>query len=260
MEKESTKASTFEEAFFCLHDTYVHPTAIVGSHVELDKNVKIGPHCILMGNVFVGSGSRLHANVIVGTPAQTLETKKSFGKIIIKKNCEIREFVTIHASRYTHGETIVGNNCYLMNFSHVSHDSILEDQVTLVNNVSLGGHTYVEKNAILMAGTATHQFCRIGRCAALAPFSAIRQDLPPFCLFNGKPAAFAGLNMVGLRRNGLKLENIAALKSVTRLFYQKKNSFDKIENQALREPWGNDIYVQEFMKFIKSSKRGVSRD
>jgi len=253
------KASFFEEAFFNLNQTYIHPTAIVGDQVELEDNVKIGPYCVVVGNVKIKSGTRLHAHVAVGFPAQNVGTQVSSGSLEIGKNCEIREFASIHASKYPNGKTVIGDNCYIMSYSHVSHDCVLENNVTLVNGVNLGGHTHIEKNAILMANSATHQFCRIGQFTALAPFSAIRQDLPPFCIFSGKPAGFAGLNVIGLKRAGLSKDNINNLKHAAKLLYQDKLLLPAIEELATQEPWGQDPYVQHFITFIKTSSRGISR-
>lgn len=256
---QNVKASYFEEAFFHSNQTYVHPTALVDKNVFLDNNVKIGPYCIVTGNVVIESGTRLHAHVALGFPAQNIGTKASLGNIHIKKNCEIREFASIHASKYHDGKTIIGNNCYIMNYCHVAHDCTLEDHVTLINGSMLGGHTYVERNAILMGNAATHQFTRVGRLTAVAPYSGARQDLPPFCIFNGQPGGFAGLNVIGLKRAGLTIENIRALKSVTQLFYREKLPLQKIQEQAQREIWGTDPFVLEFINFVNNSNRGVSR-
>lgn len=257
---EHVKASFFEEAFFHSSETYIHPTAIVGEHVKLGSNVKVGPFCVIVGNVTIGDNTRLHAHVTIGFPGQVTGLLESLGSIHIGKNCEIREFVTIHAARTAQGSTRIGNNCYLMNFAHVSHDGVLEDNVTLINNASLGGHTHIEKNAIVMANSATHQFSRIGQFTALAPFSGIRQDLPPFCLFSGQPAHFYGLNLIGLKRAGFSRESIYALKHVTKLFYQEKLPLEAITTLADQEPtWGSDAAVKTFLHFIANSSRGVSK-
>lgn len=258
--KNQEKASLFTEAFFNSQGTYIHPTAVIGDNVVLDENVKIGPYCVVMGNVHIGSGTRLYAHVTIGFPAQVLGLKESLGSISIGKNCEIREFVTIHAARSAEGKTTIGDNCYVMNYCHISHDCTIEDNVTMVNNVNLGGHTHVEKHAFLMAAAATHQFCRIGQFTAIAPFSGTRQDLPPFCLFSGQPAAFSGLNLIALKRAGFTRETINALKHVSKLFYQDKLSLLLIKEQAQNEPtWGSDPSVAAFLSFVEQSVRGVSR-
>ncbi|MFA6527446.1 MAG: acyl-ACP--UDP-N-acetylglucosamine O-acyltransferase [Candidatus Babeliales bacterium] len=262
MNKENVifpQASLFEEAFFNSTASYIDPTARIGSNVKVGSNVKIGPFCIVTGNVTIGDNTRLYAHVAVGFPAQNIGTKESQGTITIGANCELREFSTVHASKYSEGTTTIGDNCYLMSYSHVAHDCILENNVTLINNVNLGGHTHIEKNVIVMANGATHQFCRVGQYSAVAPYSATRQDLAPFCLFDGQPAGFAGLNIIGLKRAGFSKVTIDALKHVTKLFFQDRMLPAAITIAAANEPWGKDEMVGLFLQFIAESKRGVSR-
>jgi len=252
--------TSFEKAFFHSKDTYVHPTALIGPNVHLAAGVKIGPYAIITGTVSVDEGTRIYPHATIGFPAESVGTRIPHGIISIGKNCEIREFVTVHASKYPNGETRIGDNAYIMNYCHVSHDVILENNVIMINNVQLGGHTYVEHHAFLMANSATHQFSRIGQYTSLAPFSGIRQDLPPFCMFNGTPAGFAGLNSVGLRRAGFSSSNLQALKKVTTLFYQQKISFDALQEIIMNDAsLSTDLCVQAFITFIKQSQRGVSR-
>jgi len=250
---------SFEKSFFLSNKTYIHPTAIIGSDVILEDNVKIGPFAIIIGNTTIKNGSRVYAHVSIGFPAQDIGTKESLGSIIIGRDCHIREFASIHAPKIPTGLTAIGDNCYIMSYAHIAHDCILENRVTLINNVNLGGHTHVEQNAMVMANSATHQFCRIGRLTALAPYSGIRQDLPPFCLFSGQPAHFYGLNLIGLKRTGFSSDTIHHLKSVTKLFYQDKLPLEKIISLQQTEIWGTSPEVDQFLSFIKNSQRGVSR-
>ncbi len=251
----------FEDEYFNTHGTYIHPTAIVGPQVQLSDNVKIGPYCVLIGQITIGVNTQLSAHVTVGFPAQDVGTPKSLGRISIGADCTIREFVTIHASKKEDGMTVIGNKCYIMNFCHVGHDVILENEVILVNSVNLGGHTHVESGVMMMASSASHQFCRIGRLSAVTPFSATRQDLPPFCMFEGQPATFSGLNLIALKRLGLAREDINALKHVTKLFYQDKLLLTPIMKLAedAADDWGGNEYVQAFLAFVKNSTRGVSK-
>ena len=252
--------ASFEEAFFHDNKTYVHPTALVGPNVVLEAGAKIAPYAIITGNVTIGSGTRIYPNVMIGFPGEITGMMAPQGRIEIGNNCEIREFVTIHASKYTDGCTRIGDNAYIMNYCHVSHDVTLEHNVVMINNVQLAGHTYVEHHAFLMANSATHQFVRIGQYTSMAPYSGLRQDAPPFCIFNGVPGAFQGLNSVALRRAGLSSENILALKRITTLFYQKKATLETIQEIiATDQLLTHDPYIQAFITFIQQSQRGVSR-
>ncbi len=255
-----SKASSFEEAFFHSTETYIHPTAVVGDNVILGKGVKIGPFCTVIGTTTIGENTRLHPHVTIGFPGQVVGVVQSLGTIVIGSNCEIREFVTVHAARTSEGSTRIGNNCYVMHYAHIAHDVVVGNNVVINPNVNLGGHTVIEDRAVIMTGSATHQFAHVGTLTALAPFSGIRQDLPPYCIFSGKPAAFFGLNLIGLKRNSVSRESINALKHIAKLFYQEKLPLQNIVEASAAEPsWGSDHHVQHFLTFITNSARGVSR-
>jgi len=254
------KDHSFENRFFSSLETYIHPTAVVGKNVKLGLNVKIGPFCVVIGNVTIDDDTRIHSHVSIGFPAQDLQTKQSIGAIEIGKNCQIREFVTISSPKLSNSRTSIGNHCYVMNFSHIAHDVTLEDHVTLINNVNLAGHVYIEHHAMLMANTGLHQFCRVGAYSALAPFSGMRQDLPPFSMFNGLPGRFAGLNLVALKRAGCNRQDLDALKTVTKLFFQDKLPLEEIEERVSQEKLlQENKYVNKFISFVKTSNRGISR-
>lgn len=256
---EQQKNMLFEEGFFSSDQIYIHSSSVIGSEVTLEQGVKIGPFCTILGKTTIGKGTRIFSNVSIGYPAQDVNTKNSQGKIIIGENCEIREFVTIHASKYENGETIIGNNCYIMNFCHVSHDVKLGNNVVLINSVNLAGHVTVGDNVMLMANTASHQNCRIGRLSCLTPYSATRQDLPPFCMFTGQPANFSGLNVVALKRAKLSSEDINSIKHITKLFFTDKLLLEDLKKEVESNNLKNNLYVQEFLSFIESSSRGISR-
>ena len=259
--KNIIKDKSFEEEFFNSSGSYIHPTAIIGQDVTIGNNVKIGPYCVILGKTNIGNNTRVFSNSAIGFPAQNIGTKLSLGTIKIGSECEIREFVTIHASKKENGSTKIGNKCYIMNFSHIAHDVTLENNVILTNNVNLGGHVHIKNNAILMSNAAAHQYCEIGEYTSLAPFSATPQDLPPFCMFIGQPPRFAGLNIVGLKRAKITSENINALKQITKMFYHDKFSIEQIMNNKKNNKllYKDNMYVEKFVTFIKSSQRGISR-
>jgi len=249
-----------EKFFFESYGTYIHPTSIISNKVTLGENVKIGPFCVVVGNVAIGSNTRLHGHLSIGMPAQDLNTKKALGTIEIGQHCDIREFVTISAPKNAASKTKIGDHCYIMNFCHIAHDVTLEDHVTLINNVNLAGHVHVEHNVMLMANTGIHQFCRIGAYSALTPYSGMRQDLPPFCMFNGAPGRFAGLNLVALKRAGWTTNDRNGIKTITKLFFQDKLPFDTIKQHVgTNIPLKQSEYVQQFLNFVQNSSRGISR-
>lgn len=238
--------------------TYVHPSSVVGPHVTLGTNVKIGPFCTILGTTTIGDGTRLSGYVSVGFEAEVRGMAHNHGAIVIGKNTTIREFATIHAPKTAESKTSIGDNSYIMNYVHVSHDATVGNNVVLTNGVSLAGFAVVGDNANLMAHSAMHQFCKIGEYSALTPFSGTRQDLPPFCMFEGKGAFFAGLNRIGLRRAGIPQSTIEELRILTRWFYQEKITLSAIQENitatGLTSP-----EVHRFISFVETSQRGVSR-
>ena len=252
--------SSFEHSFYSGSHTYVHPSALIGPNVSLGPGVKIGPFCVVLGNTHIGSGTRLSAYVTIGYHAQHTKVPKNIGKISIGTNCEIREYVSIHAPINEDGATVIGNNCYIMNYSHIAHNATLEDHVIVTNQVSLAGHVYVEHHAYIMANVGIHQFCRIGQYSCLTPYSGTRQDIPPFSMFSGQPAGFCGLHTVLLKKAGIGQKARDALKEVTTLFYHKKISLAQIR-QTCALQYGTNIpdEVARFIAFVAASTRGVSR-
>ena len=249
----------FERKFFKSNKTFVHPTAILGKNVKLSDNVKIGPYSIITGNVEIGKNTKIYSHSVIGTTAQNLDSSEPTGKIIIGNNVQIREFVSIGSPKNKNSSTIIGNNCYIMNYCHIAHDVTIENNVTMVNNVNVAGHAHIEMNAVLMGNSAVHQNCRVGKFTALSPFSAIRQDIPPFSTFVGLPAKFFGLNTIALKRANFSNQEINNIKHITKLFYQDKQPIEKIEQIIANSNKGIDPNVKSFIKFIKKSSRGVSR-
>lgn len=250
-----------EEDFF-LDDgsssVYVHPSSLVGPNVKLGAGVKIGPFCTVLGNTTIGDRTRLSGYVSIGFEAEVLAVTVNHGSIVIGSDCRIREFATIHAPKTPESATTIGNKCYIMNYCHISHDATLGNNVTLTNGVSLAGFVQLGNNVNMMAHSAMHQFCKVGEYSAVAPFSGARQDLPPFCIFEGKGAFFAGLNRIGLKRAGVPQASIEELRVLTRWFYQEKVTLATIK-EKINESGLVSSEVHRFISFVETSQRGVSR-
>ncbi len=84
------------------------------------------------------------------------------------------------------------------------------------------------------------------------------KDVPPFTMIGREPAAFEGLNIVGLKRHGYTAEQIGQAQEVyRRLYLCKMNTTQALENiQAELEQ--TDI-VREIVDFVKASQRGIIR-
>ena len=100
--------------------------------------------------------------------------------------------------------------------AHIAHNCNLGDEVIIANNVALAGHVEIQDRVFISGGVVVHQFCRIGRLAMIGGNSKIVQDCLPFVITDGVPGRAHGLNIVGLRRAGLKSGGLTKLKQAYR--------------------------------------------
>ena len=98
--------------------------------------------------------------------------------------------------------------------THIAHDCITDNNVIFANHSTLAGHVIIEKNVVVGALSAIHQFSRIGEGSMIGGMSGITGDFPPFCTVIGNRAKLNGLNIVGLKRNNISKNEISELRKV----------------------------------------------
>ena len=94
--------------------TEIHPTAIVDPRAELSENVVVGPYCVVGAGVRLGAAVRLDSHVVVagrttigsgcrifpfaclGHRPQDLKYRGEDTELVIGRNNQIREHVTMH--------------------------------------------------------------------------------------------------------------------------------------------------------------------
>lgn len=256
---------------------FVHETAIVDPSARLAAGVQVGPYCIIGPEVTLGEGCQLqgrvtiernvtlgkncvvHTGAVLGGPPQDMKYQGETSWVHVGYNTILREFVTLHRATGENEATTVGNNCMLMAYAHVGHNCRVGDKVIMANAVHLGGHAVVHDGVVLGGGLVVHQHCHIGRFAMVGGGSAVRQDLPPFCMYNGSPASFSAINLVGLRRNGFSSEERTLIKRVARQLFLSVTPWQETLAQ-LEQEYGQLPLVREMLSFItEEGKRGIPR-
>jgi UDP-N-acetylglucosamine acyltransferase len=86
----------------------------------------------------------------------------------------------------------------LLAYTHVAHDCQLGSHIIMSNNATLAGHITVEDHVVMGGFAAAHQFCRIGKMAMIGGYTKVVQDVVPFTITDGNPAATRTLNKVGI--------------------------------------------------------------
>jgi len=233
--------------------------AFIGKNCVIGENVKVGYNAIIQSNTTVGEGSIICANAHIGGDPQDYSFKGEDTKLIIGKNCMVREFATIHraSTKEDVWETVVGDNCFIMAYAHIAHDCKLGNNVTMTSFASFGGHCRVGSFVVCGGYAACHQFCRVGTGAMLGGRVNVSKDIPPFVMAAGIPAEIEGLNTVGLKRRGVKPEARLELKRALKLYNDIHNKIDELP--ALLGELQQFEEIKIFADFLKDSKRSFTR-
>src|SRR6056297_1580919 len=199
----------------------IGPFSIIGDNVEIEEGTTIGPHVVIEGWTIVGKNNDIYHGATIGEDPQNIQYKGEKSHLFIGDNNIIRENVTIHRGTEEGGsETRIGNNNLIMAYCHVAHDCQLGNNIIMSNAVNLAGHVYIEDNAVVAGLTGVHQFVRVGKMAMIGAHSKVVKDVPPYILVDGRPATVNGINVVGLRRNGIKPDLRREIKRAYKFLYR----------------------------------------
>lgn len=246
---------------------YIDPEAVIGENCEIgpfcfiDKNVIIGDNNVLMNSVTVlygariGSGNIFFPGAVISAIPQDLKFHGEETTAIIGDNNKIRENVTINRGTDAKGKTVVGSGNLLMEGVHVAHDAIVGNNCIIGNSTKLAGETVIDDQAIISAGVLMHQFCRVGSLAMVGGGTRFSQNIPPFTTCAREPAAYCGLNVIGLRRHGYSNETIDLIHNAYRLIYQSGLQL-KDALARIREELPQTDEIRYIVEFIESSKKG----
>jgi UDP-N-acetylglucosamine acyltransferase len=254
----------------------IHPTAIVHSRARLGTDCEVGPYCVIGENVRMGDGCKLHSHVVIdghtklgkgneifpfasiGLKTQDLKWQGGITRTEIGDGNTFREYVTIHSATGDGEVTRMGSHNHILAYCHIAHNCTLGDKIIMSNVATLGGHVAVEDHAVIGGLAAIHQFCRIGKMAIIGGCSKVVQDVPPFMLADGNPAATRTINKVGMERNGVSEEAQKALKLAYKILFRAQltipNALAKIEKKL--PPLSE---IKHLVQFICASGRGISK-
>jgi UDP-N-acetylglucosamine acyltransferase len=257
----------------------IHKTAVISKEASIDDGVEIGAYAVIDGNVVIGAGSTVAPHAVVsgptiigknnaissftsiGAPPQDLSYKGEPTKLIIGDNNYIREYVSIHRGTVSgKGQTVIGNDNLLMAYVHIAHDCIIGNNVVMANAATLAGHVEIADRASLGGLVAIHQFCRVGESSYIGGLSGLSLDVPPFVIVAGtrNQMRIAGLNKIGLRRNGYNKEDIKMLNKAFKIIFRSPDLLLKDALERVRTEMEHTELIKALLDFIATSKRGVT--
>ena len=254
---------------------YVDPTADVHPSARLGEGTTVGANCTIGPEVTIGRRCRIGASVVIdgwteigdetrifpmasiGLAPQDLKYQGERTRLTIGKRNTIREFATINrGTAGGGGHTTIGDNNLLMAYVHVAHDCHVGSSTIFGPHATLGGHVAVEDFANISAGSAVHQFCRVGKYGFIGGYSIVTKDALPFGrTIGGRPARIFGVNSIGLARRGFSSDTINQLKRAYRYLLQANttHALAQIED----DPSLSSPEVRYLVEFIRSAQRGV---
>jgi UDP-N-acetylglucosamine acyltransferase len=235
----------------------IHAYAVIGPNAKIAAGTEIFPQAYLE-HCEIGKNCVISAGAIIGTPPQDLSYKNEPSKAIIGDGCLIREHVTVNRASGEGNVTTVGNECMLMTGAHVAHNCKVGNNVVIANIALLGGFVEIGDYCFIGGSTVFHQFVRVGEMAIVGGFTGTRQDLPPYSKIDGREGRVMGTNSVGLKRRGLSLEERSSLKNAFKyIWFSNLNTQNAIEK--IREEIPSNQYIENLIKFMEPSKRGVTK-
>lgn len=251
----------------------IHPTALVAPDAELGVDVELGPFAIVeagarlgdrtrlaaravvCSNTTIGSDNQIGIGAVLGGAAQDVKLDSPETWLEVGDRNIIREYVTLHRSNHEGGVTRIGSDNFFMAFVHVGHDCTVGNHIQMANTATLGGHCKIEDRAIIGGLTAVHQRVTVGTMAMVSGVSGLNVDVPPYCMVQGAPARVIGINVVGMKRNGLSAEARAAIHAAVRILYKSKRHRGDALAQVIDEV-PSCPELEHFLSFVQATREG----
>jgi UDP-N-acetylglucosamine acyltransferase len=239
--------------------TTIGPNAIVGPHVVIGHRCRIGAAVVIDGYTEIGDDTQIFPMASIGLAPQDLKYKGEPTRLRIGRRNIFREFVTINrGTKGGGGQTWIGDDNLFMAYVHVAHDCRIGNNTIFGPHATLGGHVSVEDFANISAGSAVHQFCRVGQHAFVGGYSVVTKDALPFGKTIGsRPARIFGSNTIGLARRGFTAETVSQIKRAYRYLLLSKLNTSRALAQIDQDPTLTAPEVRYLVDFIRASQRGV---
>ena len=240
-------------------DVEVGPFTVIGPGVEIGPRTIIGPHAVINGPTKLGADNHVFQFASIGDAPQDKKYRGEATRLVIGERNVFREFCTVNrGTTHDKGVTTIGDDNLLMACAHVAHDCLVGSRTVFANGATLGGHVEVGDWVILGGLSAVHQFCKVGAHAFIAGGAMVRQDVPPYVMVQGDPAAPYAVNSEGLKRRGYTEEQIRAIREAYRTVY--RSDLKLAEARARLAPIAAERpEIRAFADFIQASTRSIVR-
>ena len=245
-------------------DARIGPGVTIGEFCVIEADVEIGAGCVLEPYVYVkrwttlGENNAISSGTVLGTDPLDKAFSGERSYLRIGNGNRIREHYTISRGTEPESATEIGDRNYIMTSGHIAHNCKIGSDTVICSCALVAGYVEVEDQAFISGGVVVHQYSKIGRLAMIGGNTRVNSDVPPFFLYSGFNVEARGLNLVGLKRAGYRLSDIAALKKAYQILYRSglklEEALARIESQAATPE------TLHLAAFVRRSRRGICRE
>jgi len=239
-------------------DVSIGPYCTIGPHVTVADGCRLIAHVNLTGHTTIGARTVIRPFASLGSPPQSFSYRGGPTRLVVGADCDIREAVTMSTGTEDGGGiTQVGDHCFIMIGSHVGHDCQVGNHVVFSNNTLLAGHVSVGDRVVFGGGVAVRQFVRIGEGAMIVGLSGARADVIPWGMAHGPLANLVGLNIIGMRRQGIAKAEIHRVRAAYQALFFGDGEFRARIDRVAAE-YASDPQVCKIIDFIRAGKRPLT--
>ncbi len=238
----------------------IGPFSIIGPNVEIAEGCVIGAQVHIDGHTVIGENNRFESFCSIGAPPQDTSYKGEPTKTIIGSGNTFREYVSVHRGTLKdQGVTNVGNNSLFMAYVHLGHDVQFGSNCVVANSTNFAGHVKVGDRVIIGGGSQISQFVSIGRGAYIGGATAIDRDIPIFCTAYGNRVKLKGVNIIGMRRQGVEKPVISEVLDFYRTMEASALSPRAfVDHEEHMNEFKDNAIITEMVSFIKVSEVGIA--
>jgi len=151
------------ELFHPLHapEGRVHPTAVLGEHVQLGERVAVGAHAVIGSHVVIGRGTIIEAGALLGDRVTVGEHSLIGPNVVLYRDTHIGSRVRIH------GNSTIGGDGFGYVFHEGQHVKVPQiGNVVIEDDVEIGCNTCVDRatigSTVIERGTKIDNLVQIG--------------------------------------------------------------------------------------------------
>ncbi len=175
----------------------IHPTAVIGRHVEMADGICVGPHCVIGDGCRIGLGSVLTAHCVLGSRVTVGHACHFYPMVSIREHCRLGDRVILHNGvvigsdgfGYQPGEAgwtklpqsgivVIGDDVEIgantavdrarFGVTRIGNGVKIDNLVQVAHNVTLGDHTVVAGMVAFAGSVRVGERVRIAGQAAIA--------------------------------------------------------------------------------------------